>query len=94
MSIELHNRVVRTANVHTAPVSDELVILNLDRNDYNWLDPVGRAVWDLIDQPREVGDLCRRISEQFDASPDQIAADIPPFLAAMAEQGLVRVLTG
>jgi hypothetical protein len=93
MIIELDERVVRVGSLQAAPVDDELVILNLDRNDYNWLNPVGRAVWELIDQPCEVGYLCRRISDQFDASPDQIAADMLPFLAALVEQGLARVVS-
>jgi len=93
MTIELDDRVVRVGCLQAAPVDDELVILNLDRNDYNWLNPVGRAVWELIDRPCAVGDLCRRISEQFDASPDQIAADMLPFLAALVKQGLARVVS-
>jgi Coenzyme PQQ synthesis protein D (PqqD) len=92
MTIDLHDRVVRTTNLHTARVDDELVILNLERNNYNWLNEVGRAVWDVIESPCEVGDLCRRISQQFDAPEEEIAADILPFLNAMVEEGLARVV--
>jgi Coenzyme PQQ synthesis protein D (PqqD) len=92
MTVELRTVVVRTPGLLTAPVDDEIVILNPDRDNYVGLDAVGRAVWDLIEQPREVAELCRKLSQDFDGTPEQIAADVLPFLAEMAEEGIARVI--
>jgi hypothetical protein len=92
MTIELSTVVVRTADLLTAPVDSEIVILNPSRDHYVGLDAVGRAVWDLIEQPCEVAELCRKLSADFDATPGQIAADVLPFLAEMADEGIARVI--
>ncbi len=92
MTIELSTVVVRTAGLLTAPVDDEIVILNPGRDNYVGLDAVGRAVWNLIEQPYEVAELCRKLSQDFDATPEQIAADVLPFLAEIADEGIARVV--
>ena len=92
MTVELRTVVVRTPGLLTAPVDDEIVILNPDRDNYVGLDAVGRAVWDLIEQPQEVAELCRKLSQDFDGTPEQIAADVLPFLAEMADEGIARVI--
>jgi hypothetical protein len=92
MTVELRTVVVRTPGLLTAPVDDEIVILNPDRDNYVGLDAVGRAVWDLIEQPLEVAELCRKLSQDFDATPDQIAADVLPFLTEMTDEGIARVI--
>jgi hypothetical protein len=92
MTIEPCTIVVRTAGLLSAPVDDEIVILNPGRDNYVGLDAVGRAVWDLIEQPREVAELCRKLSQDFDAPPEQVAADVLPFLAELTGEGIARVV--
>jgi hypothetical protein len=91
MPIDLSTVVVRTAGLLTAPVDDEIVILNPGRDNYVGLDAVGRAVWDLLEQPHAVAELCRKLSQDFDATPEQIAADLLPFLAEITDEGIARV---
>lgn len=92
MTIEPRTVVVAVAGLLTAPVDDEIVILNPGRDNYVGLNAIGRAVWDLIEQPCAVAELCRTLSRDFDATPGQIAADLLPFLAEMAEEGIARVI--
>jgi Coenzyme PQQ synthesis protein D (PqqD) len=92
MIIELSTVVARTPDLLTAPVDGEIVILNPSRDNYVGLDAIGRAVWDLIEQPCEVAELCRKLGQDFDAAPGQIAADLLPFLMEMADEGIARVI--
>lgn len=92
MTIGLSTVVVRAAGLLTAQVDDEIVILNPLRDNYVGLDAVGRAVWDLIGEPCEVAQLCRKLGQEFDAAPGQIAADLLPFLTEIASEGLARVV--
>ena len=91
MIIELRTVVTRTPGLLSAPVDDEIVILNPDRDNYVGLDAVGRAVWDHIEQPCQVAELCLKLSHDFDASPEQIAADMLPFLAEIVGEGIACV---
>jgi hypothetical protein len=91
MSIELNTRIVRVQNVMTAPIDQEVVIFNLAKNNYVNLDEIGRRIWDLLDTPRNVGDLCRKLSEEFDAAPEQITADVLAFLNELQAENLIHV---
>jgi hypothetical protein len=92
MTIEPGTVVVRTAGLLSAAVDDEIVILNPERDNYVGLDAIGRVVWDLIEQPHEVAELCRKLSRDFDTTPDQVAADVLPFLAELTGEGIARVV--
>lgn len=92
MTIELSTVVVRTAGLLTAPVDDEIVILNVSRDNYVGLNAIGRAVWDLIEQPCEVAELCKNLSRAFSATPERIAVDLLPFVAEMTDEGIARVV--
>ena len=48
MPIGLNSRIMRNKNQMSAPVDNEIVILNMDRNNYIGLDEIGRFIWDLI----------------------------------------------
>jgi hypothetical protein len=92
VTIEPRTVIVRAAGLLTAPVDDEIVILNPGKDNYVGLNAIGRVVWDLIEQPCEVAELCRSLSRDFDAAPDQIVTDLLPFLAELAEEGIARVI--
>jgi hypothetical protein len=91
MTIELRTVVTRAPGLLCAPVDDEIVILNPGRDNYVGLNAVGRAVWDLIEQPCPVAEVCERLSRDFDATPEQVTVDVLPFLAEIVAEGIVRV---
>ncbi len=92
MSVELSTRVVRFSELMSAPVDKEIVILSLASNHYVGLDEIGRRVWELLEQPRRVDELCRQLTREFDATEEQIAGDVLPFLGQLENEGLVHVV--
>ncbi len=88
MPIEMNSRIVRVEGLQTAVIDDEIVILNLQTNNYVALDEVGRRIWDLLESPWRVADLCRQLSQEFEASPEQIMADVLPFLGELTGENL------
>lgn len=92
LSIELSSVIVRVEDVLSAPVDDEVVILSPSGNDYLGLDEIGRAIYDLVEQPYRVSDLCEKLSRAFEATPEQISADVLPFLEELEREGIVRVV--
>lgn len=92
MSVELSTRVVRFSELMSAPVDKEIVILSLASNHYVGLDEIGRRVWELLEQPRRVDELCRQLTREFDATEEQIAGDVLPFLSQLENEGLVHVV--
>ena len=69
----------------------EAAILNLETGVYYGLDPVGAAVWKLLDQPRSVASICDVMLERFDVDSGRCARDVFELLETLAAGGLIRV---
>lgn len=91
MSIELATSIVRTEGMMTAPVDNEIVILNMKGNNYISLDAIGRRIWEIIETPITVDNVCDQLEQEFDGTRDQITADVIAFLEELEREGLVRV---
>jgi hypothetical protein len=92
MPIELTTSIVRTQGLKSELVDEDLVILNLAGDSYIGLDKIGRRIWELIETPRRVDELCQQLSQEFDATPEQIAADLLPFVAELESEKLAHVV--
>jgi hypothetical protein len=92
MPFDLSTRVVRFEALMTAPVDKEIVILSLASNHYVGLDEIGRRVWELLEAPHRVDELCRQLAGEFDATAGQIAADVLPFMVQLETEGLVHAV--
>jgi hypothetical protein len=92
MAIDLSDTICRAPDLMTAPVDDDLVILAKTSSSYVALESIGQRVLELVQAPIRVDDLCRRLSQEFDATPEQIAADIQPFLTDLKAEGIVDVV--
>ncbi len=92
MSIEMTTRVVRLNGLQTANVDDDIVILNMATNSYVALDDIGRRIWELIETPRRVEELCAQLTHEFNGSSEQIQADVLSFLNELENEKLVRVV--
>ena len=91
MAIEATTTVVRTEGIMTAPVDQEIVLLNMAGNNYVSLDAIGRRIWELLETPVGVDELCQKLGVEFEGTQEQISADVLSFLAELEREGLVRV---
>ena len=76
------------------PVDDELVIIHFDSNAYYGFDMIGRRIWELIEEPRTVADLCAALCEEYDVAPPRCESDVLSFLSELAESKVVESSNG
>jgi Coenzyme PQQ synthesis protein D (PqqD) len=92
MPLEMTTRLVRGDDLPNAPIGDEIVFLNFMKDNYVGLDDIGRRIWELLETPHRVDELCRQLNREYDAAPEQIASDVLPFLEELRNEGLVHVV--
>ncbi|TRZ90243.1 PqqD family protein [bacterium] len=92
MPIELTSLVTRTENLASSAIDTDLVILNLQRNNYIALDAIGRRIWELLEAPRRVEDLCRQLGREFNGPPEQISADVVRFLNELEQESMIHAV--
>jgi hypothetical protein len=79
----------RTNDWLSAMVGDELVMMNAVTGNYVTVSRVGSRIWELLERPRSVDDLCDRLVREFEVTPETCRADVRRFLDEMASNGAV-----
>jgi hypothetical protein len=91
MSIKLTDIVNRNDELVFAQMGDEVVMMSQDQGEYFGLNVVASAVWDLVETPRSVSELCEGLQGKFNVSPEQCQVEVLQFLEQMKENGLIEV---
>lgn len=70
---------------------DESVILNLKTGMYYGLNEVGASIWQLLQQPKTVADICAAILQEYEVEAAQCEADVFALLQDMLSAQLIVV---
>lgn len=83
---------VRTASSLVAcDLGDEIVILSEQSGVYYGLNAVGSRIWELIQAPLDVSQLCAALQAEYDVPAEQCEREVLVLLERMAAEGLVEV---
>jgi hypothetical protein len=81
---------VRSTEPLVATIDDEIVMLDARQGCYFGLDRSGSAIWELLETPRSVTDLCARLVERFEVDPETCRSEVIFFLYELQDAGLVE----
>lgn len=74
-------------------LGEEAAILGMRSGVYYGLNPIGARVWNLLQQPRSVGEIRDAIVGEYDVTAEYFEPDLIKLLQQMLREGLVE-LTG
>lgn len=78
--------------VHVRQMDDQAFLADPDTDVLFHLNPVGTAVWRLLEQPTSQDDIISLLVDAFpDAGRDQITGDVSALLGQLADNGLAFV---
>ena len=83
--------VVASQDQASCDLGDETVVLQLSQGDYYGLDSVGSRVWELLQKPIPVSDLCQALLDEFEVSREQCERDLLGFLDELAQHDMINV---
>ena len=75
-------------------LGSEAVVLELQASNYFGMNDVGTAVWNFLQQPREVSDVIEHIVNNYEVSAEQAEVEVLSFLQNLVDKGLVVVDQG
>jgi len=84
--------VKKSASQVSCVLNEEVAVLNVDRALYFGLQGVGAHIWDRLEEPRSVAQICDDVVAHFDVSPALCREGVCKFLDAMREAGLVETV--
>ncbi len=88
-STEGRTRYVRNTKTVSGRLHDELVMMDLDQGKYFSLNPVATRIWDLLEKPIGIDELCRLLLEEYEVEEAQCRAEVGDVVAEMVKVGIV-----
>ena len=89
--ITSESKLRRNPQVVARELAEGAVLLHLVTGQYHGVNPIGLAIWELIDDGCTVADVTDRLRERVEAPPPQLADDVVQFLSDVQERDLVVV---
>lgn len=91
MAVGLDTILSRSTDILHAPVGDDrAVMMSVQAGQYFGLDAVGARVWELLESPKSISQLCAELCEEFEVEPQTCQAQILEFAADLVGQGIVH----
>ncbi len=85
-------RIQRTDTALSSPVADELVMFDTAHGKYYGMNDIASAIWERLDEPVTVQEVCDSLVAEFDVSPEECRRDVTAFLIRLKEKDLIRVI--
>jgi hypothetical protein len=91
MTLVSSQKVTRHDDIISAEIGGEAVMMSIEKGAYFGLNPVATRIWDLLAEPKSIAELVQAITDEYEVSPEQGAADVQEFVADMIERGIAQL---
>ena len=82
---------VAAENALSTTIDGETVILHRDIGKYYGLNEVGTFIWELLQEPQSVDEICQEVIAEYGVERQRCRSDIEDLLVELAETDLVRL---
>ncbi|UOK70403.1 PqqD family protein [Ancylobacter polymorphus] len=91
MPLSPNSEVVRRSHPLEAAVGDTQVLLDVQQGLYFGLNPIASRIWQRLERPVRVSDLCGSLKAEYEGEDGRIDADVFAFLTQLEAQNLIDV---
>ena len=89
--MNLEQKVTFAETVFAQAVDGELVLLDMESENYFGLDEVGTAIWQAMQDKETLKEVFDVLLEQYDVEAEVLEKDLSDFVGKLLESGLVEV---
>ena len=75
----------------TATVDGEIVMLDAERGAYFALGAVGSRIWEMLEEPRTLEELCSVLQDEYEVDADACREEVARFMNDLHEAQLVEL---
>jgi hypothetical protein len=90
--ITLSSIVRRRNGLSTQNVDDTLVVADATSAWCYGMEIIAGQIWQLLDCPRTVADLCAELADRYDVSRETCESDVLEFVEELNREGLIEIV--
>jgi hypothetical protein len=83
---------VRKNHLTSAPMGDELVMMDVDKGKYLGLNPVAATIWSKLDSPKTIAELVTLLCNEYEVDVQRCTQDVEKFMAQLIANELVEAV--
>tara|TARA_R100001129_G_scaffold125420_1_gene87825 strand:+ start:651 stop:929 length:279 start_codon:yes stop_codon:yes gene_type:complete len=83
--------IAREETALSSQVEDRVMIMNIDTGTYYEIDKSAARIWDLLEQPKNFGELCDSLCQVYEVEREQCRSDTAAFLDELTDLRLIRI---
>lgn len=83
----------RKENVLSTEIDGETILMAVDCGKYFNLNPVGSAIWELLEKPLAVASLQQQLLDRFEGDPATIRYETQAYIEDLSKRGILDQLT-
>ena len=91
MTLSARTKVVAARSQVSSDLGGEVAILDLEAGKYYGLDDVGARIWDLIQEPKTVGEIRDILTSEYEVDPYRCERDLIALLQKLADEALIEI---
>jgi hypothetical protein len=84
-----HTSIVAARETVFSDLGGEIAILSLRSGEYFGLNAVGAFIWQFLQSPRTLMEICRAVEGAFEVDAEKCTRDVVNLIGELREQGLV-----
>ena len=89
--MNLDQKITFAETVFAQEVDGEMVLLDMESENYFGLDEVGTAIWQAMQEHGNLQEVFNTLLEQYDVEAEVLEKDLSDFVGKLLESGLVEV---
>ncbi|MBN1271428.1 MAG: lasso peptide biosynthesis PqqD family chaperone [Candidatus Aminicenantes bacterium] len=90
-SISLESVVYRTNEIVASDIDKDTVMMSIKNGKYYGLNDIGSRIWELLENPISVLNLCRILTKEFEVKENQCHIDVIEFLNILRDEKLISL---
>lgn len=80
----------RNEQIIDGELDDNQVMMHLEKGKYFGLDPVGKRIWQLIEQPKDVQEITTILQSEFEVTATQCLEEVQAFLDKAIQYDIIK----
>ena len=89
--MNLNQKVTFADTVFAQEVDGEMVLLDMESENYFGLDEVGTSIWQAMQEKETLKEVLEVLLEEYEVVSDVLEEDLSTFVDKLVESGLVKV---
>lgn len=89
--ITLDSVVTRSAEIVSGIVDTDMMMMSIESGKYYHLNISAGRIWDMLESPRKVSEICKILSKEFKVTSDTCQKDVIHFLDELTVRKVVTV---